>query len=422
MTPGVQILGNPASHTHNYGLPKQRVGRPRPVRLLTFTTLFPHEGRPNHGIFVENRLRHLVASGEAISTVVAPVPWFPSRSARFGDWSRNARAGRVETRDTLTVYHPRYASIPKAGMSVAPAALFAAALPTIRRLEASGAAFDAIDAHYLYPDGVAAVALGRVLRKPVVVTARGSDVTQFPDYRMPRRMIYWAIRHAAALVSVSAGLRDALIELGAPAAKVTVLRNGVDLDLFRPSDPLAARAIWGFGGPMLLSVGHLIARKRHHFAIEALTDLPDWRLAIVGDGPERSALEALSRRLNVSDRVIFCGSQPHSALPGFYSAADLSILASSREGWANVLLESMACGTPVVASRIPGNPEVVTGHAAGVIVEENSAACFAATINSYAANRPTRQATRAYAEQFGWGPTTQGQLELFRHVITSSAR
>lgn len=301
-------------------------------------------------------------------------------------------------------------------MSVAPATLFAASLPTVRRLQAD---FDAIDAHYLYPDGIAAVALGRLLRKPVVITARGSDVTQYPDYRMPRRMIGWAIQRAAALISVSAGLRDALMDLGAPPAKVTVLRNGVDLDLFRPRDPSGARALWGHEGPTLLSVGHLIERKRHHFAVEALADLPGWRLALVGDGPERGALEALARRLGLTDRVIFCGPQPHAALPDFYSAADLSVLASSREGWANVLLESMACGTPVVASRIPGNPEVVTAPAAGIIVAENTPACFAETIRTYFAERPTRQATRAYAEQFGWQPTTQGQLAIFRRVTAS---
>src|SRR4051794_14184901 len=246
----------------------------RPVRLLTFTTLFPHAGRPNHGIFVENRLRHLLGTGEASSTVVAPVPWFPSGSARFGDWARHARAERQEVRGGLTVHHPRYALVPRLGMTVAPAALFAAAYPELKRLLRGGLAFDIIDAHYLYPDGVAAVALGRALGKPVVVTARGTDVTQLPQYATPRRMIRWAMTHAAALISVSAGLREAMIGLGAHPASVTVLRNGVDLDLFRPLDREAAKRELGFQAPTLLSVGHLIRRKRHRLAIEALTRLP----------------------------------------------------------------------------------------------------------------------------------------------------
>src|SRR4051794_29062678 len=225
----------------------------RPVRLLTFTTLFPHAGRPNHGIFVENRLRHLLGTGEASSTVVAPVPWFPSGSARFGDWARHARAERQEVRGGLTVHHPRYALVPRLGMTVAPAALFAAAYPELKRLLRGGLAFDIIDAHYLYPDGVAAVALGRALGKPVVVTARGSDVTQLPQYVAPRTMIRWAMSNAAALISVSSGLKQVMLGLGAPREAVTVLRNGVDLRLFRPANRDRARRELELEGPTLLS-------------------------------------------------------------------------------------------------------------------------------------------------------------------------
>ncbi len=309
------------------------------VRLLTFSTLFPHSGRPNHGIFVENRLRNLLSTGDVVSTVLAPVPWFPSRSPRFGDWARNAQAARFERRDGLDVYHPPYALLPRVGMSIAPATLFASAAVELRRLIAAGLQFDLIDAHYLYPDGVAAVALGRAFRKPVVLTARGSDVTLLPRFAGPRRMIRWAMAQASHLVAVSAGLKEAMVALNAPAQKITVLRNGVDLGLFRPTDPGAVRREWGFEGPLLLSVGHLIERKGHHLAIEALAGLPGWQLAIVGEGPERARLEALAGRLGLASRIVFCGAQPHAALPQFYSAADVLILASSREGWANVLLE-----------------------------------------------------------------------------------
>ncbi|HYZ61997.1 MAG TPA: glycosyltransferase family 4 protein [Acetobacteraceae bacterium] len=389
----------------------------RPIRLLTFSTLFPHAGRPNHGIFVENRLRHLLSTGQVVSTVIAPVPWFPSRSPRFGEWARHAEAGRTELRDGLAIHHPRYALPPRVGMLVAPASLFLSGSAQLRNLVRRGFEFDLIDAHYLYPDGVAAVALGKLFRKPVVVTARGSDVTQFPNYAGPRRMIGWAMAQSAALISVSAGLRQAMLRLGADPEKVTVLRNGVDLRLFRALDRDAIRAELGLTGPVLLSVGHLIARKRHHFAIEALARLPEWRLLILGEGPERGALEALARRLGVEARVDFKGALPHAVLPRLYNAADVLILASSREGWANVLLEAMACGTPVVASDIPGNPEVVQAAEAGAIVSQNTPECFADTIRALYANRPSREATRAYAEEFSWDATSAGQLALFRRVL-----
>lgn len=413
-----------ASFTRAAPPPSAAAARPRPappgagpIRLLTFSTLFPNAGQPNHGVFVENRLRHLVATGEAASTVLAPIPWFPSASPRFGAWSQYAHADRVETRHGLPVHHPRYPVLPKIGTAVAPLLLYAAARRALRRLMAAGVEFDLIDAHYLYPDGVAATWLGRHFGKPVVVTARGSDVTQLPDHPIPRRLIQRAMAEADALISVSAGLKEAMVRLGAPAEKVAVLRNGVDLRVFRPVEREAARRALGVSGKVLLSVGHLIERKGHHRVVEAMRDLPEWGLLIAGEGPERERLHALAARLGVEGRVRLLGARPHGELASLYSAADALVLASSREGWANVLLEAMACGTPVVASPIPGNPEVVRDPAAGVIMPQNTPAGVVAGVRALAAAAATRAATRAYAEGFGWEETSAGQLAVFRRVL-----
>ncbi|MBN8890111.1 MAG: glycosyltransferase [Rhodospirillales bacterium] len=392
------------------------------LRLLTFSTLFPDSTRPNFGVFVENRLRHLVATGAARSTVLAPVPWFPAGlGARFAAWSRFARVPREETRHGLVVHHPRFVVLPKVGMAVAPLLLFLAARRALGRLVAQGFEFDAIDAHYLYPDGVAAVWLGRAFGKPVVVTVRGSDVTELPDYAVPRALIRRAIAGADALISVSGGLKDALVALGAPPEKVTVLRNGVETDVFRPTDRDATRARLGLARPTLISVGGLIPRKGHHLTIAAMHLLPEYDLLIVGEGPERARLEALAAAAGVAGRVRLLGPRPHGELPAFYGAADAMVLASSREGWANVLLESMACGTPVVASNIPGNPEVVRARAGGVIIGENTAEGIAAGVRDLFADMPARAATRAYAEPFSWDETSAGQLEVFRRVLARRA-
>ncbi|MSP02566.1 MAG: glycosyltransferase family 4 protein [Acetobacteraceae bacterium] len=388
-----------------------------PVRLLTFSTLFPNNARPNHGVFVENRLRHLVASGDAVSEVLAPVPWFPSAHPRFGDRALNARVARSETRHGLTIRHPRFPVIPRVGMSLAPMLLYRAMVPVVAKMIRETGGFDAIDAHYFYPDGVAAVWLGQRFGLPVVVTARGTDVSLIPQFRRPRRLIQEAIAGASAIVTVSAALKEALIEIGAPSGKVTVLRNGVDTALFSPpSDRDAARAALGLTRPALISVGHLIERKGHHRTIEAMAKLPEFELIIVGEGPERDRLDALIARLGLGERVRLVGTRPHVALPSLYGAADASVLSSSREGWANVLLESMACGTPVVASNIWGNPEVVRTEAAGVITRENTADGIADGVRRLFARAPSREATRAYAEPFGWEETTAGQLRLFRQV------
>ena len=394
-----------------------------PIRLLTFSTLYPNAARPNHGVFVENRLRELLASGEATSTVVAPVPFFPSRNPRFGDWARYAAAPSAETRHGILALHPRFPLIPKVGMSVAPYLLYRAMIPVLRRLLAAGNRFDAIDAHYFYPDGVAAVWLGRRFGLPVVVTARGSDVTQLPAHPIPRRLIRGVIAHSAAMITVSASLKQELVALGAPDDKVTVLRNGVDTGLFRPLDDREAkRRELGLTRKTLISVGLLIDRKGHHRTIEAMVKLPEFALLIAGEGPERDRLIALITRLGLSDRVRLLGSRPHAELPALYGAADASVLASSREGWANVLLESMACGTPVVASNIPGNPEVVRTRDAGLIVKDNTPDGIAAGVRTLFDPLPDRAGTRTYAEPFSWDETTAGQLAVFRRVIGPSKR
>jgi glycosyltransferase involved in cell wall biosynthesis len=182
---------------------------------------------------------------------------------------------------------------------------------------------------------------------------------------------------------------------------------------------VAARAALGLVRPTLVSVGALIARKGHDRTIAAMRHLPEWELMIVGDGPLRAALQSQAARCGVADRVHFMGAQAHESLPQFYAAADISVLASSREGWANVLLESMACGTPVVASPIPGNTEVVRAPEAGLLMRENSAACLAEAVYTLSFDLPHRARTTAYAARFGWAETSAGQLALFRDVIAA---
>ena len=389
-----------------------------PVRLLTFSTLYPNAAQPNHGIFVENRLRHLVASGAATSTVVAPVPWFPSRDARFGEWARCAAAPVEEMRHGLRVLHPRYAAPPRLGMYTGPWALLRAGRAALAQLLAEGARFDAIDAHYLYPDGIAAVWLAREAGLPVVITARGSDTSQLPRFALPRRLIGGALREADALIAVSAGLATGLNALGAAPGKVTVLRNGVDLSAFAPpTDRAALRAELGLSGPVILSVGHLIERKAHHHAIGALAELPGASLLIAGEGPERRALAALAERLGVAERVHMLGARPHGELTKLYGAADALVLASTREGWANVMLEAMACGTPVVAGPAWGSREAISAPEAGLVLDEVGPAPIAAALRRLLANPPARRATRAHAERFGWDATTRGQAELFAQVL-----
>ena len=387
------------------------------MKIVTFGTLYPDSTRPHHGVFVEHRLLHLLKLGGIEARVVAPVPWFPLKSPVFGEYASFAAVPEREVRSGVEVSHPRFVTIPKIGMSWQPRALAAAGESALRKLAAQGFDCDLIDAQYFYPDGVAAIRLGAKLGKPVVITARGTDVNLIPQYPGPRRMIQDAASRAAGIVTVCAALKDALVELGVAADRVTVLRNGVDLDAFRPVDRAEARRALGFARPTLLTVGHLIPRKGVDIAIRALANLPDCDLAIVGAGPEEASLRALASSSGVADRVRFAGRIPQSDLKTWYTAADALVLASDREGWANVLLESMACGTPVIATNVWGNPEVVTAPEAGVLMRARTPEALVEAASALLASPPDRAATRRYAERFGWDETARGLKALFGSIL-----
>ena len=387
------------------------------MKILTFTTLYPNAERPNHGVFVETRLRHLLASNAVEARVVAPVPWFPSKNSRFGNYASFARVPATETRRGINITHPRYPLLPKIGMTLAPFLLARAVRSEIGRIIDEGYDFDLIDAHYFYPDGVAAIILGRYFNKPVVITARGTDINLIPKFPLPRKMVLWAARKAAGVITVCQALKTEMVELGAAPEKITPLRNGVDLALFHPIDRPNARKALGLNRFTLLSVGLLDTRKGHDLVIQAMPNLPDAELLIAGSGPDRQKLENLARDLNVADRVRFLGPLPHAELRQYYGAADALVLASSREGWANVLLESMACGTPVVASRVWGTPEVVAAPEAGILMPERTPQGIVDAVHMLRSQYPAHEATRRYAEGFSWDDTTNGQITLFKQIL-----
>jgi glycosyltransferase involved in cell wall biosynthesis len=399
------------------------------TKILVFSTLYPNECEPRHGIFVEQRLRKLVETGSVAARVVAPVPWFPFATSKFGRYGAAAAVPREETRHGIPVLHPRFPSLPLIGMNLKPRILATAMRPVLRRVIARGFDFDLIDAHYFYPDGVAAAWLGQELGKPVMVTCRGNDVMYFPRFPGPRRMILDASRRVGAIATVSADLKHCLCSIGVAAEKVTVLRNGVDANLFRPVDRGVVRQALDIQRPTLLSVGHLVERKGHHLAIEALKALPEFDLVIIGERGSESGgmvneLRLQSEAPELVGRVRFVGNLPQDQLRDWYGAADALVLATNLEGMPNVMLESLACGTPVVATAVGGIPEIMTAPEAGVLMKERTAAGIAAAVRQLFDHYPSREATRRFAETLSWEETTRGQLALFERVLqrTDSGR
>jgi glycosyltransferase involved in cell wall biosynthesis len=254
-----------------------------------------------------------------------------------------------------------------------------------------------------------------------VLSARGTDVNVIAQLPGPRQRILRAIEGSAAVIAVSAALKSALVQLGADPERITVLRNGVDTDLFYPEDRLTARTALGLptdGARIAVSVGNLITDKRHDLLLDAAAKVDGLHVVIVGSGPEHAGLNRLARTLGVEQRVTLLEEMTQDQLRSAYAAADVLVHPSQREGWPNVLLESAACGTPVIAFDVGGVREIVVEPALGIVVREpHGVAPLANAIQTLLVDPPSRDAVRAAAKRFGWEPVLEAQLALYRRAI-----
>ncbi len=345
------------------------------MRVLTFTALYPNKVNPLQGIFIHQRVKHLARRLGNSVEVIAPVPYFPSWLP-VSRWRQFGQIPREEIIDGVHIHHPRYPFLPGISMPAHGMLMYLASLSLARCLHLEKQ-FDCIDAHFVYPDGFAAVHLGKKLGLPVVVSARGTDINLYPSFRIIRPMLRWTLMHAAAVIAVSADLKKKMTALSIPEAKIQVIPNGIDTERFHPLDTRSARKQLDLPeeGFIAVSVGSLIESKGHHLLISAVAELassfPKLRLYIIGEGVYRSRLEELVRKRKLQNTVFLFGNRPNEELRLWLSAADVSCLMSSREGWPNVVPEALACGTPVLATPAGGIPEIMSSPELGMLVERD---------------------------------------------------
>lgn len=385
------------------------------LRVLTLSSLFPDASRPNFGVFIERQTLGLAAHSEVELRVVAPVglpPWPLTRHAHF---SGLAALPKREVWKGLDVRRPHFLALPATQGRFHAAALTRALVPVLDEVRRDFP-FDVIDASFFFPDGPAAVALGKRYGVPVSIKARGADIHHWGRERATRGQVLRAGLAADGLLAVSSAMRGDMVALGMPAGGVRVHHTGVDLDRFAPGDRAALKGELGVAGPLVVSLGALIPRKGHDIVVEAMRQLPGATLLIAGEGPERGRLEALARSLG--DRVRLLGSVPHADLPRLLAAADVMALASSSEGLANAWVEALACGTPIVIADAGGAREVVTAPEAGRVVARTPEA-FVEAIGELLASPPGPEAVRRAAERFTWAANTAA---LYDHLAGLVAR
>lgn len=330
------------------------------MRILVLTNLYPNPYQRNLAPFNRQQFRALADRHEL--AVIAPIAWTTEAAARRkgpSPWG----GGRRAVHDGVPVEYPRFLYPPGVLREWHGAFYRESVRPAFERAVA-GFRPDLLLASWAYPDGWAGVELGRRAGLPVVIKVHGCDVLGLHRRPgRPRRTID-ALRRADGIVTVSRDLADRVVEFGVDPARVRVVYNGIDTALFHPGPRAPARARLGLEGddPLLLYVGSLEPIKGPDLLVEACGLLAAggarFTCALIGQGPWEAKLRERVARLGLEGRVRLTGPRPLDQLPDWYRAASVFVLPSRSEGVPNVLLEATACGTPYVATRVGGVPEV----------------------------------------------------------------
>jgi teichuronic acid biosynthesis glycosyltransferase TuaC len=373
--------------------------------LLSISTLYPTALRPRFGIFVQSSLEALAKRGDWRVTVINPLGVPP---VAFGRYKPLTTLEPFSEAGGVAIHRPRFTLIPKLGAARNPAAIVKAVLPLAKEIHAR-TPVDVVDAQFFYPDGPAAAMIARALGVPHAIMARGSDIIVWGEKDFARRQMIAAAADAGHLFAVSGDLKHRMAAMGMPDERISVHYTGLDRNRFRPLAHTQLRAQLGErlgfalpqGVPVLACVGALIDRKGQYLAIEALPALPEARLILAGEGEHEPFLRALAVELGVADRVHFAGSVDHDLLPLILSAADAMVLPTISEGLANVWVEALACGTPVVTCDVGGASELITSDLAGQLIER-SAAGVVSGVQKVLAQPHDRQAVSALVDGFSW--------------------
>jgi len=393
------------------------------IKVLSLSTVFPNPAEENLGPFIRHRLQHL-AKLESVE-VVAPIALIDYADRAI----RKPGIPVVRQDGPLRIHHPRWAYLPFGGYT---SAFFLAArlIPFLRALRREYP-FDVIDSHFAHPAGISAALVGAALQCPFTITLRGNE-TMHAQARGRRRWIRWALRRAARVITVSESLRKFAISNGVDEGRVRTVPNGVDAELFYPRPYAETRARLGISEhcPAIVSAGFLIERKGHHRVIRALSEMRrngcGAELWIVG-GPGREGQFEKELHREVSERALesavhFTGNVKPALLADYMSAADVVCLASSREGWPNVVHEAQACGAPVVATDVGGVQDMIPRDEYGFVVASGDQAALTEALGKALETRWDRTGITAWGRARSWQQVAAETADVLRQAATEGRR
>jgi teichuronic acid biosynthesis glycosyltransferase TuaC len=394
------------------------------MNVLILSNSFPNPVQPHRGVYTEEIAVEL--KKKANITIVCPLPWFP-KTKQLGKnhhWNIYAHIPRRYTWRNFQVFSPKHIVLPKTSTTLNLFFLICSLFPTLIRLHKS-IRFDAINIHNAFPEGIAGVILGRILKIPTIVTALGSDINGADSSWLRLRLTTWALNRAANITAVSQALCSKMVKMGIHAHKVHYIPNGVDRKSFHPLPKSTCRKRLNIEQNIkcLLFIGKFRKTKGLDYLVEALHILKqqeklDFNTYLIGSGPYGKNLKEKINACGLENRILFVGNQPHSELRYWLGACDLFCLPSLNEGMPNVVLEALACGRPVVATDVGAIPVLLSESNGNLIPPAQADSLARALHDSF--NRQWHVSTIvASISQFCWEKSASEYFKVISKSITS---
>jgi len=388
------------------------------MNVLSVSHMFPNPIHPNNGVFVKERLKYLAQKIDV--TVLAPLPYFPLNYL-IKKYKGLNKVQQRETFDTLSVYHPKYLCIPRI-LKFSDGFLYFASLNSFFERICRQESIDIFDFHWVYPDAFAGLRWARKFNKKIVVTIRGNESICYFENSLRKKMLINTLKSVDHIIAVSNDMKKKVVdEYDIKHNKITVIPNGIEPKKFNMIDRKKARKVCNLENDKkyILSLSRLSHEKGLEYLFKAFSslDAKDTELVVVGDGPLKEKLVIMASDLKIANKVKFIGAVPHQETYLWYNAADVYCLPSLWEGCPNVIIESLACGTPVVSTKVGGIPDLVLSEDYGFLVSPGDEVSLSKALEK-ALNRDwDRSHIADFGRQNTWDQVADRVIEVFKKVL-----
>ena len=389
------------------------------MKVLSVSHLFPNRFSPNYGIFVKERVK--AVSENIDSKIIAPLPYFPMIGF-FERYKGINRIERIEKFDNVFVHYPRHIVIPKYFKFI-DGYLYYLSMNAFFSRMIKDYHIDLLDLHWVYPDAYAGLKWAKRFKKKIIVTVRGDKSICYFERSIRKRLLIKTLRSVDHIIAVSTDLRNKVVsEYGVDDNCVTVIPNGIDTRNFFLIDKKEALKLCGLerGKRYILSLSRLSKEKGLEYLFRAFSFLncTDLILLVAGSGPLKGELFKLASDLNISNNVRFIGEVDHNEAYKWYNAADVFCLPSIGEGCPNVIIEALACGTPIVSTRVGGIPDLVISQDYGLLVQPSDAISLSRALEIGLGKDWNRFNIAEHGARNTWGQVADRVINIYEKVVS----